>query len=198
MAVTSNLCLSCSASAALWANSLASSSAIWAFSASRSAVSSDRSCRKSIWHNVLQSHRGLGMKWQGACLWRLLSPQNTLWARRSHQCFVGQSSLILQLEKSSLHLFLCSFCFLSHLFFSSQDLTLHLNTGAQIQSNNYYCNLHVYSWSTSSLSSSQCSWQSTDLLSSFLLLSLSLHLLHFDRVHLPPPHEQIMVSNAQL
>lgn len=45
-AVTSSLCLSCSASAALWASSLASSSAIWAFSASRSAVSSERSCRE--------------------------------------------------------------------------------------------------------------------------------------------------------
>ena len=43
MAVTSSRCLSCSESAALWASSLASSSAIWAFSASRSAVSSDRS-----------------------------------------------------------------------------------------------------------------------------------------------------------
>lgn len=41
-AVASSLCLSCSVSAALCASSLASSSAIWAFSASRSAVSSER------------------------------------------------------------------------------------------------------------------------------------------------------------
>lgn len=40
--------------------------------------------------------------------------------------------------------------------------------------------------------------ESADLLACLLLFSLSLHLLHFDRVHLPPPHEQIVVSDAQL
>lgn len=43
MAVTLMRCISVSASAAFWASSLASSSAIWAFSASRSAVCSERS-----------------------------------------------------------------------------------------------------------------------------------------------------------
>lgn len=37
-----------------------------------------------------------------------------------------------------------------------------------------------------------------DLLAGLLLFSLSLHLLHFDRIYLPSPHEQIMVTNAQL
>lgn len=45
MAVTLRRCISVSASAAFWASSLASSSAIWAFSASRSAVCSERSWR---------------------------------------------------------------------------------------------------------------------------------------------------------
>lgn len=45
MAVTLMRCISVSASAAFWASSLASSSAIWAFSASRSAVCSERSWR---------------------------------------------------------------------------------------------------------------------------------------------------------
>lgn len=37
-----------------------------------------------------------------------------------------------------------------------------------------------------------------DLLASLLLLGLRLHLLYLDGVHLPPPHEQVMVPNAQL
>lgn len=37
-----------------------------------------------------------------------------------------------------------------------------------------------------------------DLLAGLLLFSLSLHLLHFNGVHLSPPHEQIMVTDAQL
>lgn len=38
----------------------------------------------------------------------------------------------------------------------------------------------------------------SDLLARLLLFSLSLHLLHFNRVHLSPPHEQIMVPDAEL
>lgn len=45
MAVTLMRCISASASAAFWASSFASSSAIWAFSASRSAVCSERNWR---------------------------------------------------------------------------------------------------------------------------------------------------------
>lgn len=44
----------------------------------------------------------------------------------------------------------------------------------------------------------QRSWASTDLLPGLLLFSLSLHLLHFNGVHLPPPHEQVVVTDAQL
>lgn len=53
--------------------------------------------------------------------------------RSSHQCLIGQSGLVLQLEKSSFHLFFCSFCFLPHLFFPGQDLTLHLDEGQESQ-----------------------------------------------------------------
>lgn len=41
-------------------------------------------------------------------------------------------------------------------------------------------------------------WESADLLSGLLLFRLSLHLLHFYGVNLPPSHEQVMVTNAQL
>lgn len=49
----------------------------------------------------------------------------------SHQRLVGQPGLVLQLEESSLHLLFCPLRFLSHLFFSCQDLTLHLDGGRE-------------------------------------------------------------------
>lgn len=54
------------------------------------------------------------------------------YGRCSHQGLIGQPCLILQLEKSSFHLFLGSLCLLPHLFFPCQNLALHLDEAKQI------------------------------------------------------------------